>query len=262
VLLNGKTKDAPRMTSMSVASPQHGCQAANSSRWRSMGNGLWVLVGTDLGSTMRRAPLQFPIADSAKRGPNTARRALPYSLTMVPDTSSPGLRLEHPLVGRPRVPAPTGSSGPPPQTSAFYTLADFEFPKAPLLDPLVAVQQPREFHFSSAPRFNSTLRWLGFGARSEVIKRLQLAPSDMRRNIHRSPFRNTTGAIWRTCETCGLVRAKMRKCSGCRLAHYCSTTCQDQHWHQRHKFECCPDQSLPPGRMYICLPRFRMSSTL
>ena len=46
------------------------------------------------------------------------------------------------------------------------------------------------------------------------------------------------GSLGRTCETCGIVQDKMKKCSGCRIAHYCSETCQTEAWEPKHKAEC------------------------
>ena len=63
-------------------------------------------------------------------------------------------------------------------------------------------------------------------------------------------FYNTTHDVWRTCELCGTKGRSMKKCSGCRLAHYCDASCQKNHWNS-HKGCCCPDAALPLGRRYI-----------
>jgi len=39
------------------------------------------------------------------------------------------------------------------------------------------------------------------------------------------------------CENCGLYGEKLKKCSGCLKAHYCSDLCQKEDW-KRHKKEC------------------------
>ena len=138
-----------------------------------------------------------------------------------------------------------------------FTLADFTCPIV-IPDGHVDAAQP-EKRDCRTTHANRAGRWSGWGARQEVNRRVLLArqqPED----LIIPPFRNTTGSIWRTCEACGDVRAMMRKCSGCRLAHYCSTTCQKKHWRQQHKCECSPDLNLPQGRAYTSLVKHRLVS--
>ena len=59
--------------------------------------------------------------------------------------------------------------------------------------------------------------------------------------------------IWRACARCAVKREKMKKCSGCRLVHYCSTRCQHRAWAE-HKLTCTPDGPLPKRHNYIRLP--------
>jgi len=43
--------------------------------------------------------------------------------------------------------------------------------------------------------------------------------------------------VLRYCVNCEVVKEKMKRCSGCRGVHYCSTNCQEQHW-DCHKSQC------------------------
>ncbi len=40
-----------------------------------------------------------------------------------------------------------------------------------------------------------------------------------------------------TCESCKAFMKRPKRCSGCNIAWYCSTTCQKQHW-KEHKPKC------------------------
>ena len=80
--------------------------------------------------------------------------------------------------------------------------------------------------------------------------RLRLCRQRFQPKLPHNSFYNTTHDVWRTCELCGTKARSMKKCSGCRLAHYCDASCQKSHWNC-HKGCCCPDAALPLGRRYI-----------
>ena len=53
--------------------------------------------------------------------------------------------------------------------------------------------------------------------------------------------RMNTKVVVRTpvrCDECGTVSDKMKRCSRCRKAHYCSRACQKSAWKKKHKYEC------------------------
>ena len=58
------------------------------------------------------------------------------------------------------------------------------------------------------------------------------------------------------CSQCGVQKASMNYCGGCRWARYCSKRCQRSHWLGGHGVQCCPDFKLPDGTgtLYVGQP--------
>ena len=119
----------------------------------------------------------------------------------------------------------------------------------------------------------STIPWSRWNAasRSTLLRAIpgELFRREVRLRVRRQTwqptlplcsFCNTTHDVWRTCELCGTKSRRMKKCSGCRLAHYCDAACQKSHW-SLHKGCCCPDVALPLGRRYIPYMTYNMIST-
>ena len=48
-------------------------------------------------------------------------------------------------------------------------------------------------------------------------------------------------AVLRTCAACRSQGPRYRKCGGCRAVHYCSPTCQMNHW-TWHRDHCKPNK--------------------
>ena len=90
--------------------------------------------------------------------------------------------------------------------------------------------------------------------------RVRVCRQRLQPKLPHNSFYNTTHDVWRTCELCGTKSRRMKKCSGCRLAHYCDAACQKSHW-SLHKGCCCPDMALPLGRRYISSMTYNMIST-
>ena len=112
-----------------------------------------------------------------------------------------------------------------------------------------AVQIPLVSRTDAANRIATMLRTVpGELFRREV--RLRVHRQTWQPTLPHCSFRNTTHDMWRTCECCGIIAMSMKKCSGCRLAHYCDVSCQKSHWNI-HKNCCSPDAALPIGRRYI-----------
>ena len=108
---------------------------------------------------------------------------------------------------------------------------------------------------------SGTLRQLGYHEptqgppRSLFRRELRLRSTSQKHNptLTNCLFRNTTNDVWRTCECCGKRDRRMKKCSGCRLVHYCDIACQRSQW-KAHKECCSADAALPIGRHYIITP--------
>lgn len=47
------------------------------------------------------------------------------------------------------------------------------------------------------------------------------------------------------CSFCMLDRPSLKRCSGCKIPYYCSSTCQDWHWQEIHSRECKLLKKLP-----------------
>lgn len=41
-----------------------------------------------------------------------------------------------------------------------------------------------------------------------------------------------------SCKNCCIVKPKMKKCSDCKVARYCSVKCQQNDWKQDHREKC------------------------
>jgi len=52
------------------------------------------------------------------------------------------------------------------------------------------------------------------------------------------------------CKTCGQPCTK--KCSGCRIARYCSSECQEMDWKQEHKAQCKEWRAVGADRLRDC----------
>ena len=63
------------------------------------------------------------------------------------------------------------------------------------------------------------------------------------------PFRDATLDL-RLCTYCASTADRMKKCSGCRWAHYCNQICQRHDW-PHHMHYCDPDHCLPTGTQGI-----------
>lgn len=51
---------------------------------------------------------------------------------------------------------------------------------------------------------------------------------------------STKNVEYRCCSCFKTSKKKMKKCSRCHCAYYCSPECQAEDWHERHKKECVP----------------------
>ena len=49
---------------------------------------------------------------------------------------------------------------------------------------------------------------------------------------------NIVGYDGSRCTHCGSSQVILKRCGGCKLVYYCGVTCQTQHWHSKHKYEC------------------------
>jgi len=67
---------------------------------------------------------------------------------------------------------------------------------------------------------------------------LSLLPDELSADVllphgHRVTARRAYQCLW-----CGEFGHRLERCSRCKEAHYCSETCQEQDWEDRHKREC------------------------
>ena len=92
---------------------------------------------------------------------------------------------------------------------------------------------------------------------------LQFSPSPFQREVHNraklcqrlgipyEPIYNRTEDP-KICVTCGVKRRRMKYCSGCKVATYCSKECQIKDW-KAHKKRCDPDDGFRLGTQGIAL---------
>ena len=242
VVLNGKTKDAPRSHSMFIRSPQlpkrSQATGASSSQAPCIGHVIIRLFRTEVTcrpadeTRLQRLPdFTCAVADTFSCPPalmsQRAREEIRLRISSMADSGVAVLTL-----------ADFVCHGPDFTCSDLLlpTLADFTCP----LPDFICRDLPDTFSCPPALR--------GQGAREEIRLRIHSSSGQCD-----SPFRNTTAMKWRTCENCVKRTWKMQKCGSCKLAHYCSKACQLLHWRSGHKYHCCPDQPLPKGRMYISI---------